>query len=135
MILRLILASVIGGFLWWLETIMTHYSDFISVTLSAIMGTFISGLAALLLAVLFLPVVLTRVWLTWRKLWPISVVMFCAGIALAIISRLPFMLQEGAVDSHTVYTAHPCWYVAWLFVLFSIVTFPFLGISESKRWI
>ena len=139
MVTRLVIATAIGGFLWFLETLLTWYADFISVTLAGVVGTVVSGFVALVLSLLFLPILLTPAWDKWRAVWWISVIVFVVGVVLAIVARLPCMLHEGIdpeFGTHTVYTAHP-WFglAAWLLIMLSVIVCPLLGISRSRRWI
>lgn len=139
MITRIITAALVGGFLVSFHALATYYADFIAFLAGSAFGTMFSGAAACILSLLFLPVLLTTAWEKWRELWWVPCVLFACGILSTIVSRLPLMVREGLdpeFGTIPVYESHPYFALAgWLLILVAIVTFPKLGLSESKRWV
>lgn len=139
MILRIIVAAILGGILWFAETILTFIPDLMSVVLAGITGTFISGAVALLFSLCFLPVLLTSAWDKWMRLWWVPTTTFAVAVVSLIIARLPFMVTERIhpeFKTEVVYTANPWFGIGGYFlILLSVVTFPYLGVTKTRKWI
>ena len=139
MLIRIPLASILGGMLWGLENLLTYYADPISVILSGVFGVIVSGFLALVFAVLFLPVVLTRAWNVWRRMSFVPLILLGIGVICAFVARHSSMLLPGIdpeFGSMTVYSANPWfWLASWLLVIFSVVVMPFMGISSTTQWL
>lgn len=139
MIIRIFVAAILGGILWFGETILTYIPDFMSVVLAGITGTFVSGAVALFFSLCFLPVLLTTAWDKWKQLWWIPATAFAVAVVSLVIARLPFMVTEGIhpeFAAKVVYTANPWFGIGgYLLVLLSVVTFPYLGVSKTRKWI
>ncbi|MDH3359855.1 MAG: hypothetical protein OEL55_03205 [Desulfobulbaceae bacterium] len=139
MIIRILVAAILGGILWFGETVLTCVPDFMSVVFAGIIGTFVSGAVALIFSFCFLPVLLTSAWDKWKRLWWIPAVTFAVAIVFLVIARLPFMVTEGTHPefvTELVYTANPWFGMGGYFlILLSVVTFPYLGVTKTRKWI
>lgn len=137
MLIRIPVAALVGGFLWFLETLLTYYADLFSIIFAGVFGVLVSGIVASIIAFAFLPVLLTQAWGVWRKLYWMPCLIFVGGVGSAIIARLPHMLHQGIdpkFGTSTVYIANP-WFgiAAWFALIMSVVLMP-IGISANKKW-
>lgn len=132
--LRLLIASVAGWIVYMIAMMMTTYDGFPSMVLQPVAGAICTSLSLLIILIAGLPLVFSRIWKWWTKMWWLSIVILVLSIFAMFLSWLPGnreLVYNPDVSSMTE-SFHPVFGLGgWFGMLFAIAWTPIISIRNT----
>lgn len=128
---------LLGVMAYLIAMAMTVYDGLLSLIFQPILGLIITGMACVILTIVASPLLITRIWRLWQRLWLLPLLLIPTGIVLMIISWLPPLRVQVwhpelqmPIDSF-----HPGLGIGgWAVMLFGILWFPKFSLTRDGRW-
>lgn len=137
MAIRFPIAVFFGIVAYMVAMVMTVYDGLPSLIFQPIMGLILTGIACIVLLALGSPLLITKIWNFWRRVWWLPVLLKLAGIVSMFLSWHPALRIQVwdpdrgmMVDTFNEILA-PVGYAA---MLFGILWCPKLSFSKDGRW-
>jgi hypothetical protein len=132
------MAFLLGMVLYMVAMMMTTYDGVLSIIFQPLMGALLTGLSLVMLCILGSPLLLRQVWVGWRHLWWIPILLVFAGIGAVVVSWHPsFRIRVFNPDTKTwIDSFQPELAISgWLAAMFGVAFCPLIGIRGDRRWL
>ena len=137
MAVRFPIAMILGVVAYLIAMAMTVYDGALSLIFQPIVGSILTGIACVALTVLASPLLITRVWNFWRRLWPVPLLLAMAGVvSMAASWHSSLRIQVWDPELHMqVESFHPVLAMGgWAAMLFGILWLPKIALTRDARW-
>ena len=117
---------------------MTTYDGILSMLLQPLMGSIITIVSMLIISVIFSPLLLTKVWGFWQRIWFVPTLLMIVAFVLLYMSWMPeyrIMVKDPETNSIRP-SFHPVLSISgWFTLIFSVMWNPKIGFLGQKRWV
>jgi hypothetical protein len=133
-ILRLLLAWLAGGALYFTTLVLIDYDGFSTLVTAIIGGAIVSTVAVIVCAITGLFLLIPSVKNFWRATYIPALVLFAIGISLFIFGLLPGQIKTVGLDENGggIKEVGLTWASGYLLAMFSIINFNYSSKSDSK---
>ena len=137
MAIRFPIAIIFGVVAYLIAMAMTVYDGALSLIFQPIIGTIFTGIACIALTILASPLLITRVWKLWQRLWAFPLLVTAAGIVSMFASWHP-SLRVRVWDPELqmqLESFQPALAMGgWIAMLFGILWLPKIALTRDARW-
>lgn len=137
MLVRCVLAFVLGVIVYGFGTVLTAYDGLISLIVIPLWGIILSLISVSLVSILGSPLLIRNVWVYWGKLWYLPTTAFAVSFILYYLSWLPanrdyFIDPEISIERPTF--NYLLSIIGWFLMYFGVIWHPKIGFYGDKRW-
>jgi hypothetical protein len=134
-LLRLFLAWMVGGALYFITLVVTSYDGFNTFVSGIVGGAILSALCVAACAIVGLLLLIPRVKSFWRATYFPALGLFVLGFLMFVFGLLPSQVKPVGPDEYgsSIKEVGITWVVGYPLLIFAIANFPYAPKSDSKE--
>lgn len=137
MAIRFPISMILGIVAYLIAMSMTVYDGAMSMIFQPIVGLIFTGISCVVLTIIASPLLITRIWRVWQRLWPFPLLLAAAGVVSMIASWHPSLrVQAWDPELQMQFESfQPALAMGgWATMLFGILWLPKIALTRDARW-